>query len=147
VYASDIAGASSSQPVALPVVGDIPAGATAQLHVPPGSAARIMTGAPMPAGADAIVPVEQTDAGTVSVDVVGLGGKCVRRAGADVATGDEVIAGGVRMTARHIASAASAGHGEVLVRPRPRVAVIATGSELRDPGEPVEFGQIPNSNS
>ena len=147
VYASDIAGASSSQPVALPVVGDIPAGATTQLHVPPGSAARIMTGAPMPAGADAIVPVEQTDGGTETVHIVGQGGDFIRRAGVDVATGEEVIEEGVRLTARHIASAASAGHGEVLVRPRPRVAVIATGSELRDPGEPVEFGQIPNSNS
>ena len=147
VYASDIAGASSSQPVTLPVIGDIPAGATTQLHVPPGNAARIMTGAPMPAGADAIVPVEQTDGGTETVQIVGQGDDFIRRAGADVATGDEVIGDGVRVTARHIASAASAGHGDLLVRPRPRVAVIATGSELRDPGEALEFGQIPNSNS
>src|SRR5690625_2095711 len=125
VYANDVTGASSSRPITLPVIGDIPAGATAQLHVPPGNAARIMTGAPMPAGADLIVPVEQTDGGIETVQIVGQGDDFIRRAGADVATGDEVISDGVRVTARHIASAASAGHGAVLVRQRPRGAGMA----------------------
>jgi len=147
VHRAEVEGASPSAPVTLPVTGDIPAGLTEKIHVAPGQAARIMTGAPMPTGADWIVPVEQTDGGEERVSIIGAGGDFVRPAGGDLRAGTEVIAAGTRLTARHLASAASAGHGELLVRPRPRVAVIATGSELRDPGEALEFGQIPNSNS
>lgn len=147
VHASDVARASSQTPVSLPVLGDIPAGATTRMHVPEGSAARIMTGAPTPTGADRIVPVEETDGGTSVVQIIADGGDFIRPAGADVRVGDTVIEAGVRITARHIASAASAGHGHLLVHPKPRVAVVATGSELRAPGESLEFGQIPNSNS
>lgn len=147
VHTVDVAGASSQTPVSLPVIGDIPAGVTEQIHVPRGSAARIMTGAPMPTGADRIVPVEQTDGGVQTVQFVGEGGDFVRPEGGDLRAGTTVIDTGVRLTARHIASAASAGYGKLVVRPKPRVAVISTGSELRDPGDPLEFGQIPNSNS
>ncbi|HLS00526.1 MAG TPA: molybdopterin molybdotransferase MoeA, partial [Beutenbergiaceae bacterium] len=94
-----------------------------------------------------IVPVEQTDAGVDEVQIMGRGGDFVRPAGGDVHRGDEVVEAGVRLSARHIASAASAGHGRVSVYPKPRVAVISTGSELKAPGEALEFGQIPNSNS
>ncbi len=147
VHALDVAGASSQSPVTLPVIGDIPAGATERIDVPPGTTARIMTGAPTPTGADWIVPVEQTDGGQKSARFIGEGGDFIRPAGGDVSAGTVVIDSGVRLGARHIASAASAGHGTLLVRPKPRVAVIATGSELKAPGEPLEFGQIPNSNS
>lgn len=147
VHRSDVAGASITNPVMLPVIGDIPAGATTQIDVPVGSVARIMTGAPTPTGADWIVPVEQTNGGTETVEIFGDGADFIRREGVDLLAGEEVIPAGTRLTARHIASAASAGHGHLNVRPRPRVAVIATGSELKAPGEPLEFGQIPNSNS
>ncbi|MPV48534.1 molybdopterin molybdenumtransferase MoeA [Pseudactinotalea sp. HY160] len=149
VHAADVAGASEAAPVTLPVVGDIPAGATAPTTVPRGSAARIMTGGPMPAGADAVVQVELTDAGTDRVQVHGASepGRFVRRAGGDLAAGDVVARAGTRLTARALASIVSAGHGQVLAHPLPRVAVIATGSELRGPGEACGFGQIPNSNS
>src|SRR5699024_5172485 len=144
---SDVAGASGQSPVSLPVVGDIPAGATEPLEVPPGSAVRIMTGAPMPSGADRIVPVEETDGGTETVQFIGDGGDFIRRMGGDLTAGTVVIDAGARITARHIASAASAGHGELLVHPKPRVAVIATGSELRNPGDAVACGQMPKSHS
>src|SRR5699024_7204594 len=139
VHSADVAGACTTSPVTLPVIGDIPAGATTRLDVPPGRAARIMTGAPMPSGADRIVPVEETDGGVNEVQFVGPGGDHIRLAGGDVRAGAEIIGAGDRLTARHIASAASAGHGRLVVRPLPRVAVIATGSELREPGESLEF--------
>lgn len=147
VHFSDVVGASSQDPVTLPVIDDIPAGATTQIHVPEGTTARIMTGAPMPTGADWIVPVEQSDDGIKTVRLIGEGGDFIRPAGGDVRAGTIVIQSGVRLGARHIASAASAGHGSLLVHPKPRVAVISTGSELKPPGEALEFGQIPNSNS
>lgn len=147
VHAQDVQTASPSSPVELPVTADIPAGATTQSHVAGGSAARIMTGAPMPTGADLIVPVEHTDAGVSTVQIMGRGGDFVRPAGGDLQRGDVVVEAGVRLGARHLASAASAGHGQLSVYPKPRVAVISTGSELKAPGEALEFGQIPNSNS
>lgn len=147
VHFADVQGASATSPVALPVIGDIPAGATEQSHVPLGTAARIMTGAPTPTGADWVVPVEESDGGVQQVHIFGAGGDYIRRAGADLVAGDEIIPAGTRITPRHIASAASGGHGELTVFPRPRVAVISTGTELRAPGEPLGFGQIPNSNS
>lgn len=147
VHAADVAGASAEKPITLPVTGDIPAGATAPHRVDPGETMRIMTGAPMPAGADRIVPVEETDGGASQAAFFGDGGEFIRLAGADITAGETLIESGVKLTARHIASIASAGHGAVVARPRPRVAVIATGSELRNPGEALEYGQIPNSNS
>lgn len=149
VHAADVAAAGEEHPVTLPVIGDVPAGATSPLTVPTGSAARIMTGGPMPGGADAVVQVELTDAGTAEVRIHGANppGQFVRRAGEDLAAGDVVVEAGTRLTARALAAVVAAGHAEVVARPRPRVGVIATGSELRAPGEPCGFGQIPNSNS
>lgn len=147
VHRSDIAGASAANPVRLPVLGDIPAGATTRIEIPEGACARIMTGAPTPTGADWIVPVEETNGGIDVVEIVGEGNDFIRRTGEDVGSGQEVIPAGTRLSAKHLASAASAGHGTLRVRCRPRVAIIATGSELKNPGEALEFGQIPNSNS
>ena len=149
VRADDVAGATDERPVVLPVADDVPAGRTDRLTLAPGTAIRIMTGAPMPAGADAVVPVEVTDGGTERVVVrrPSAVGTHVRRAGDDLATGALVLRAGTRLTARHLGAAAAAGHGLLDVHARPRVAVVSTGSELVRAGEPLAHGQIPDSNS
>ncbi len=149
VRAADVAVASAEAPVRLPVVADLAAGSAAVPRVEPGTCARIMTGAPLPPGADAVVPVELTDAGT---DVVGVRaavpmGANVRRAGEDTAAGALVLAAGTELRPVHLGAAAAAGTGRVAVHRRPVVAVLATGSELVAAGEPVRRGQIPDSNS
>lgn len=149
VRADDVAGASAEHPVVLPVADDVPAGRTDRLTLVAGTAIRIMTGAPLPDGADTIVPVEATDGGTSTVAITEARalGAHVRSAGDDLAAGDLVLRAGTRLTARHLGAAAAAGHGELEVHARPRVAVISTGSELVEPGQPLAFGQIPESNS
>lgn len=138
----------------LRVVGDIPAGASSAPMVGPGEAARIMTGAPMPPGADAVVPVEDTDQPLGDAPLpewvvagVSTEGKHVRRAGEDVTVGEVVLRAGQRWTPAAAGAAASAGYATVRLRRRPKVAVLATGSELAPAGEPLGFGQIPDSNS
>ncbi|MFT4218671.1 MAG: molybdopterin molybdotransferase MoeA [Micropruina sp.] len=128
--------------------GDIPA-------VAPGTAVRVMTGARVPPGADAVVPVEQTDqqAGAVPLPLrvrvlesVGPG-RHVRRAADDLAAGDPVLPAGAVLTPAAIGAAASIGYGLLPVRRRPRVAVVATGAELVAPGRALAAGEIPDSNS
>jgi len=149
VHAADLAGASDTAPVTLPVVHDIAAGNTERLSLAAGQSMRIMTGAPMPDGADAVVPVEATDGGltrvvvSVSVSV----GQHVRPAGEDVAAGDLVMSDGTRLEPRQIALLAAVGAGAVRVTPKPRVVVISTGDELIEPGNPPGFGQVVDSNS
>ncbi|MFN8076821.1 MAG: gephyrin-like molybdotransferase Glp [Kineosporiaceae bacterium] len=148
VRAADVAGAGESAPVVLPVVADLPAGSGRPQPLPPGAAARIMTGAPLPEGADAVVQVEWTDAGTdrVRIDRGVPQGRNVRRAGDDVHAGDVVLRAGTRLSARHVALLAAVGSPTVAVRRRPRVVVISTGSELRPPGTPLAFGELHDSN-
>ena len=148
VLAADLELAAPDHPITLPVVGDLPAGSPQQLRLTQGSAIRIMTGAPAPIGADAVVPVEATDAGVASVQIYARAepGACLRRIGEDVRAGDVVLRAGVRLTPRHIGLLAAIGRDRVLVRPQPRVVVIATGSELVEPGRVAGFGQIHNSN-
>ncbi len=148
VVASDVAGASETSPVTLSVVGDIAAGDSGAHGIRPGMCARIMTGAPVPAGADAIVPVERTDGGTVRVEIrdPAAAGKYIRRSGEDVTTGQVVVQAGTRLGAAQIGMIAAVGRSRVLVRPRPRVVVLSTGSELVEPGRPVGPGQIWDSN-
>ncbi len=130
--------ADATTGAALSVVGDIPAGATSTPTVGPGEAARIMTGAPMPPGADAVVPVEATDQpmgaaplpDRVVVSEAAMPGRHVRRAGEDVRAGDTVLPSGTVWGAEAASAAASIGFGAVLLRRRPRVAVLSTGSEL-----------------
>jgi molybdopterin molybdotransferase len=149
VHASDVAAAAAGAPVTLPVADEIPAGDTRQLKLDPGTCARIMTGALLPAGADAVVPVEWTDGGRerVQISQPPEPGHAIRRRGDDVAEGDVLVAAGTWLGPAQIALLAAGGHGEVVARPRPRVAVIATGNELTDPGTPLTPGQIWDSNS
>ena len=146
VHAADFAG---DGPVTLRVVDDLPAGATTRPEVPRGCAARIMTGAPMPLGADCIVPVELTDAGTelVVITATPAPGDCVRRAGEDLQAGSPAVARGSVLSSRNLGLIASCDRDAVLAIPRPRVTVISTGSELVRPGGDVGFGQVVDSNN
>lgn len=145
VVASDLV----SAPVTLPVIGDVMAGDQGVMAIRPGICCRIMTGAPMPGGADAVVPVEWTDHGTVSVwiDRPAPAGNYVRRAGEDVRAGQTVLPEGTFLGATQLGMAAAVGRSRLLVRPKPRVVVLATGNELREPGTTLAPGQIWDSNS
>ena len=154
VRAKDTTGACPRTPVVLPVSGDVPAGA-APRPLAEGTAQRIMTGAMLPEGADAVVKVEDTDQAPgphpipqrVEIRAAASPGLNVRRAGEDAAAGDPVMAAGTRLSAAAISALASVGLGSVLVRPQVRVAVVSTGAELRDAGQALEPGTIPDSNS
>lgn len=150
VRAQDVASASSDSPVRLPVVGEVPAGQPAPHRLSPGTAMKIMTGAPIPPGADAVVAYESTDRGAADVEVYVPSevGQHIRRTGEDVAAGQRVLRDGDQLGPRSIGLLAAVGRDKVLVRPRPRVVVIATGSELVAPGQqlPSEY-QIYDSNS
>ena len=151
VRADDILAATPFAPVLLRVVADIPAGSVLEPLVLPGTCARIMTGAPVPRSADAIVPVEATDGGTqvVAVHQPARRGAHVRRTGEDVRTYERVMKAGRVLGPADIAAAAATGHGGVMAYPRPKVVVISTGSELVPPGptRPLPRGIIPDSNS
>lgn len=149
VRAADVAGASPASPVVLPVTGDVAAGPASPLRVQPGVCVRIMTGAMVPAGADAVVPLEWTDGGVAQVTITRAPdvGAHVRRVGEDVAAGEVVLESGSHLGAVQIGLAAAVGRSRVLVRPRPRVVVVSTGSELTDTGVPLTPGKIYDSNS
>ena len=149
VQAADVAAATAAAPVILPVASQIPAGDTSPHTLHPGTCARIMTGAPLPDGADAVVPVEWTDGGRerVAISQPAQPGHAIRRRGDDVAEGQLMVPSGVLLGPAQIALLAAGGHGEAMVRPRPQVAVIATGNELTEPGSPLVPGRIWDSNS
>ena len=149
VRTADVAAATEGSPVVLPVTGDVAAGPASALRVQPGVCVRIMTGAMMPAGADAVVPLEHTDGGVAQVAVrqAPSVGQHVRRAGEDVRAGDVVLTAGTHLGAVQIGLAAAVGRSRLVVRPRPRVVVVSTGSELVEAGEVLRPGQIVDSNS
>lgn len=150
VRAQDVAAATAESPVRLPVVGEVPAGQPAPHRLSPGTAMKIMTGAPIPPGADAVVAYEATDRGAADVEIYAPSevGQHIRRVGEDIAAGQRVFRDGDQLDPRSIGLLAAIGRDKVLVRPRPRVVVIATGSELVQPGQqlPNEY-QIYDSNS
>ncbi|TWG03755.1 molybdopterin molybdochelatase [Streptomyces brevispora] len=171
VRVADVAGATEEFPAVLTVIGDIAAGDAGLLggqRVGPGEAARIMTGAPLPAGAEAVIPVEWTDGGTGEGPAAamrahrdapeGARGEVrvhrpvearahVRDRGSDVRPGDLALRAGSVVGPPQIGLLAAIGRSTVKVRPRPRVVVISTGSELVQPGEELSGGQIYDSNS
>jgi molybdopterin molybdotransferase len=149
VLADDVADATADNPVLLPVAEDIPAGRTDLLTLKPGTAHRIMTGAPLPAGATAVVPVEVTNAATDTVEIRAgaKSGQHIRRAGEDVTAGTTVLHAGQVLTPAALGLAAALGLGELTVIPRQRVLVLSTGSELVAPGTPLQPGQIYESNA
>ncbi|MGY4710774.1 molybdopterin molybdotransferase MoeA [Mycolicibacterium sp. CBM1] len=148
VRAEDVAGADAS-PVKLPVAEDIPAGRTDPLTLAPGTAHRIMTGAPLPAGATAVVPVEATDGGleTVEIRAASKPGQHIRRAGEDVTAGTTVLRAGQVVTPAALGLAAALGLGALSVVPRQRVLVMSTGTELVSAGTELQPGQIYESNA
>ena len=149
----DVVGADQDTPAILAVEQELPAGvAPSEIELAPGTCARIMTGAPVPPGADAIVPVEWTDAGaagdgSVRIHRAPSPGQHVRRRGEDVRAGQVVLTAGTHLGARQIGLLAGIGRDLVLVRPTPRVVVISTGAELVEPGTEPAPGQIHDSNS
>ncbi len=148
VRADDVAAATDDHPVKLPVAEDIAAGRTDIPALQPGTAHRIMTGAPLPAGATAVVAVEQTDGrtDTVAIRAAPAEGRHIRRAGEDVAAGTAVLRAGQRVTPPVLGLAAALGLAELTVIPRQRVLVVSTGSELVPPGAALQPGLIYESN-
>ena len=144
----DVATAGEDRPVLLPVSADLPAGVGEVSPLAAVTAARIMTGAPLPKGSDAVVPVEWTDHGTETVSIrrSPSQGQYVRRIGEDVRMGERVLTAGARLSPRQIALLAAVGRTTVRVYPRPRVVVLSTGSELVPPGARLGFGQIHDAN-
>lgn len=155
LLANDVIGATPDRPVRLPVVADIPAGHPSQIELAPGSAARITTGAMLPPGADAIVPVEDTDddarganplPASIAIRRAVQRGAFVRYAGDDIQRGQCVLSTGTIVRPAEIALLAAVGQAVVRVYRRPRVALLATGDELVEPHQVPGRGQIRNVN-
>lgn len=150
VRSADVEAASATTPVMLPVVATVAAGAAADTEVGAGQAVRIMTGAPMPPGADAVVMVERTrggpDATVVEVLEAVAAQRNVRAEGSDIARGQVVVQGGTLLGPAHLGVLASVNVRRPVVIPRPRLGVISTGDELVDDDRPLEPGQIRESN-
>lgn len=149
VQAADIEKAGPSSPITLRVIADLPAGTAPDRVVGSGEAIRIMTGAPVPPGADTIVRFEDTRSDGDSVEILEAipTGKNVRRAGEDVQQGEVVLRAGMLLRPQEIGMLAVAGRQSVTVIQRPTVALLATGDEVVDTGEPVPPGKIRNINS
>jgi len=157
IRAEDVSQASKDSPIRLKVIADIAAGQNPEEVIKTGSAARITTGAPMPRGADAVIPVEDTDENWRdrsrplpdsiqiyrSVDL----GAYVRLAGEDIKAGDHVLSPGTVLRPQELGLIASLGYKEVSVIRQPKVGILATGDELVDVAQPLGPGQIRNSNS
>jgi molybdopterin molybdotransferase len=149
VRGADLAGAGRATPVRLTVVAEIAAGHPSDVTIGPGQAARIMTGAAMPAGADTVVRFEETDEGSSSVLVLASvkPGSNVRQAGEDMRAGEVALAAGTPLRAAEIGLLASLGRASVSVHRRPRVAILSTGDEVVPIDAPLAPGHLRDSNS
>lgn len=155
VRAADTKGARPESPITLKVIANLAAGYTTEAQVEPGTAVRIMTGAPLPAGADAVVRFEDTNesrgakvepGGEIQIFKEALPRENARPAGEDIREGEKVLAAGTVLRPQEIGVLASLGRGSVRVIRRPRVAILATGDELIGIDEPLAPGKIRNSN-
>ena len=144
VHAADLA----VIPAVLPVLGEIAAGATDPAPLAAGSAIAIMTGAPIPPGADTVVPIEDTRRVDGGVEILRARqvGDYVREAGSDLTAGSVLLPAALRLASRHLAALAAANLQEVTVRSRVRIAVVSTGNELVPPGTPLGHGRLPDAN-
>jgi molybdopterin molybdotransferase len=149
VRAADVGEASLAEPATLRIAGRVLIGQPPDVTVGGGEAVRIATGAPVPAGADCIVPVEHalTEGEVVHILRSFPEGASIRPAGQDVMAGQTLVPQGRRLAAPELGMLSTSGHASVPVYPRPRVVVLSTGDELVDPGRPASFGKIPDSNS
>ena len=155
--AADVSGVTEAHPASLQVVADIAAGTAEVVTIVPGTAARIMTGAPLPQGADAVVPVEDTNEAwrdeerplpdEILVRRAVHPGDYVRNVGEDIIAGQEVLTPGHVLRPQEIGVLAALGVSQVMVRRRPRVGILATGDELIDVDQSLTPGKIRNSNS
>ncbi len=155
VCTAELATATSTSPVRLAVGSTVPAGRTDTPSLPPGTAMPIMTGAPIPPGADAVVPIEHAQPSRFVTDLpahVAFGspveaGQFIRRSGSDVVPGQLLVGANTVLHARHLGLLAAAGIAGVPVRYQPRILLLSTGSELREPGESLQPGQIYDANT
>ena len=148
LHSEDVSGASREHPSALRVIGEACAGCGERFHPARGEAVRVMTGAPVPPECDCVIRQEDTDGGEDTVRVYqGVpSGRNICRAGEDVAVGAVIVRGGERLTSAHIGVLASVGLPRVKVLRRVRAALLCTGDELAQPGEPLPFGRIYDAN-
>lgn len=146
VAAGDIA--TRSVPFDLPVMGEVRAGDVNPMHLVPGAAVKIASGAPLPGGADTVIPIESTDRGEVHVQVLqnARPRSGVRVQASDTAAGQVLLEAGQRLGARQIGLLAALGRGRVMVQPRPRVVIISIGDELVEPGARRSPGQVYDAN-
>jgi molybdopterin molybdotransferase len=149
VRSADLAGAAPSRPARLPIVTEVAAGCTRLPELAPGTCGRIMTGAPIPPGADAVVRVEETheEEGAVCFSRPVRAGANIRRLGEDFREGDRLLDAGTVLTPPRIALLAGVGMAEVKVHAAPRVAILTSGDELAQPGQVLRPGQIYDSNA
>jgi molybdopterin molybdotransferase len=149
VRSEDVMAAEPGRPVRLSVVGDLAASSWRPVRIMPGTCFSVAAGAPLPAAADAVVPMASTDQGMASVEIhqAVRRGHGIRRAGEELEAGAVIASAGSYVTPALVAVLASTGVGHVVVRQSPRVAVIATGDELVDVGRASQPGQVVDANS